>query len=268
MSTDTYEDLEARLRTCLEHLGHEVPDVVPEFDPRLRRRGRSGARLGRRGTGIFASAAVVAALVAVGLSARTTPTLRSQLVAATEATIAAQTARVRLTSVPSVATEIGQNAVPMTATGVVDFAVPSMAAAYPDGFSWVDIGNRAWQTVWPPKPGGARWELSTSPAEPPGTSAAQLQLAKALTPDTAPGTLLAALRTGTHGVTRLGTQTVDSLRAVHYRASVGKAWRADVWVAKGQLIRVQVEGPSGSVSEEYYDYGLPVHIAAPEGVGH
>jgi hypothetical protein len=218
--------------------------------------------------GIVASAAVVAVLVAVGLSVRAAPTPRSQLIGATEAAIAGQTARVRLTYVPSAALQVGQNAVAMTATGVVDFAVPSMEAAYPNGFSWVDIGNRSWQTIWPPTTGGARWELSTSPAEPPGTSAAQLQLAKALTADTSPGALLAALRTGTHRVIRLGTQTVDGLRAVHYRASVGKLWRADVWVAKDQLIRVQVEGPSGSVSEEYYDYGLPVHIAAPEGVGH
>ena len=151
----------------------------------------------------------------------------------------------------------------MTATGVVDFAVPSMEAAYPDGFSWVDIGNRSWQTVWPPKTGGAKWELSTSPTEPPHTSAAQLQLAKALKADTGPGALLAALRSGTQRVTRLGTQTVDGVRAAHYWASVGKVWSADVWVAKGQLVRVEVEGPSGSVSEDYYDYGLTVHIAAP-----
>ena len=65
-------------------------------------------------------------------------------------------------------------------------------------------------------------------------------------------------------MTRLGTQTVDGFHAAHYRASVGKVWRADVWVAKGQLVRVEVEGPSGSSSEEYYDYGVTVHIAAPK----
>jgi hypothetical protein len=57
---------------------------------------------------------------------------------------------------------------------------------------------------------------------------------------------------------------VDGLRVAHFRASVGKVWRADVWVAKGQLVRVEVEGPWGSLSEEYYDYGVTVHIAAPK----
>jgi hypothetical protein len=217
--------------------------------------------------GMVASAAVIAVLVAFGLSIPTTPTPRSQLITATEATIATQTARVRLTSVPSFALETGQNAVPMTATGVVDFAVPSMEAAYPDGYSWVDIGNRSWQTVWPPKTGGAKWEPSPLPTEPPHTTAAQLQLGQALKADTGPAALLAGLRSGTQRVTRLGTQTVDGLRAVHYRSTVGKLWRADVWAAKGQLVRVQVEGPSGSVSEDYYDYGVPVQITAPEAVG-
>jgi hypothetical protein len=64
-------------------------------------------------------------------------------------------------------------------------------------------------------------------------------------------------------VTRLGTQTVDGSRAAQFRASVGKLWRADVWVAEGRLVRVDVEGPSGSLSEEYYDYGVTVQIAAP-----
>jgi hypothetical protein len=92
----------------------------------------------------------------------------------------------------------------MTATGVVDFAAPSMEAAYPDGYSWIDIGNRSWQTIWPPKTGGANWELSKSPTEPPHTSAAQLQLGEALKADTGPAALLAALRSGTQRVTRLG----------------------------------------------------------------
>ena len=185
--TDTYEDLEVRLRTCLEQLGREVPDEVPEFDESQGRRGRWHGRLQRRGLGLVASAAVVMGLVAFGLSVPSTTTPRSQLIAATEATIAAHTARVRLTSVPSVAIENGQKAVAMTATGVVDFAVPSMVeAAYTDGYSWVDIGNRSWQTVWPPKTGGAKWELSPSPTEPPHTSATQLQLAEVLKADTAP----------------------------------------------------------------------------------
>jgi hypothetical protein len=103
----------------------------------------------------------------------------------------------------------------MTATGVVDFPVPSMEAAYTDGYSWVDIANRSWQTVWPPKAGGARWKLTPSPTEPPHTSATDLQLAEVLKADTGPGALLAALRSGTQRVTRLGTQTVDGLRAAH-----------------------------------------------------
>jgi hypothetical protein len=240
-----------------------VSDEVPEFDPRQRRRGGRQRRLERRALGMVASAAVVLGLLAFGLSVPTTQTPRSQLIAATQATIATQTARVRLTSVPSVAMQIGQNAVAMTATGVVDFAVPALEVAYPDGYSWVDIGNRSWQTVWPPNTGVAKWERSTSPTEPPHTGAAQLLLAKALKADTSPGALLAALRTGTQRVTRLGSQTLDGVRAEHYRASVGKVWRADVWVAKGQLVRLEVEGPSGSLSEHYYDFGVPVHITAP-----
>jgi hypothetical protein len=224
--------------------------------------------LKRQGLSVVASAAVVVGLLAFGLSVRSTQTPRSELIAATEATIAAHTARVRLTSVPSAAMETGQNAVTMTAIGVVDFAVPAMEAAYPDGFSWVDIGNRSWQTVWPPKPGSAKWELSPSPKEPPLTSPAQLQLAKALKADEGPGTLLAALRSGAQRVTRLGTQTVDGLRAAHYGANIGKVWSAEVWVANGRLVRVQVEGPSGYLSEGYYDFGLPVHVAAPEVLRH
>ena len=92
---------------------------------------------------------MLASLVAVGVSSASRSTPRSELIAATEATIGAYTARVRLTSVPSVGIEVGENAVAMTATGVVDFAVPSMEAAYPDGYSWIDIADRSWQTVWP-----------------------------------------------------------------------------------------------------------------------
>ncbi len=267
MVNDTYEDLETRLRTCLEHLAREVPHEVPEFDRKQRRRSRRQSDLHYRAVGLLASAAAVVGVLAFGLSDRSTPTPRSQLIAATEATIAAHTARVRLTSVPSVAMKIGQNAVSMTATGVVDFAIPSMEAAYPNGFSWVDIGNRSWQTVWPAKTGGPKWELSIPPTAPPHTSATQLQLARALKADTGPGALLAALHSGTQRVTRLGTQTVDGVRAAHYWASVGKVWSASVWVAKGQLVRVEVKGPSGSVSENYYDYGLTAHITAPQVVG-
>ena len=53
---------------------------------------------------------------------------------------------------------------------------------------------------------------STSPTEPRGTSEAQLQLAGALRADTGPAALLAALRSRSQRVTRLGTQTVDGSR--------------------------------------------------------
>src|SRR5580658_140422 len=191
--TDTYEDLEARLRTCLGYVARAVPDEVPEVVPRPARADRERGRPRHLSAGVVASAAVVMVLAALGLSVRTGAAPRSQLISAIKTSIAAQTARVRLTSVPSLATETGENAVAMTALGVVDFAVPSMAAAYPDGYSWVDIGDRSWRTAWPPKTGAAKWELSTPPAEPPRSSAAELDLLKALKADTSPGALLAAL---------------------------------------------------------------------------
>jgi hypothetical protein len=178
--TDTYEDLEVRLRTCLDHVARAVSDEVPEFGPRRAGRDLWRGRPRHRSIGVVTCAAVVAVRAALGLSVSTRATPRSQLIAAIRTSIAAQTARVRLTSVPAVATGAGEGAVSMTALGVVDFAVPSMAAAYPDGYSWVDIGNRSWQTAWPPKTGAGKWELSTSPAEPPRTSALELRLLKAL----------------------------------------------------------------------------------------
>ena len=73
-------------------------------------------------------------------------------------TIGAQTARVRLTSVPSAALQRRQHAVAMTATGVVDFSAPAIRASYPDGYSWVQVGGRSWQTVWPPTAWPPTWE--------------------------------------------------------------------------------------------------------------
>ena len=66
----------------------------------------------------------------------------------------------------------------------------------------------------------------------------------------------------------LGRQTISGLRAVHYRAVIGKAWSTDVWVAKGRLIRVAVQSPSGLLVEDFYDYGVPVHINAPQVAAH
>lgn len=142
--TGGYEDLEVRLRTCLAYVAFAVPDEAPELVARPAPADRSRRRP-HRSFGVAVSAAVVMALAALGLSVRTGPAPRSQLISAIQTSIAAQTARVRLTSVPSAATETGDNAVAMTASGVVDFAVPSMAASYPDGFGWVDIGDLSWQ---------------------------------------------------------------------------------------------------------------------------
>src|SRR5271154_6734170 len=97
--TETYEDLEARLRTCFEHAGRSVPDEAPKFDSAQRSRRSTHRRRKRAGLGMVGRAAVVAGILAVGLEMPRTATAQSRLIAATDATIAAHTARVSLTSV-------------------------------------------------------------------------------------------------------------------------------------------------------------------------
>ena len=151
----------------------------------------------------------------------------------------------------------------MTATGVVDFSVPSIRASYPDGYSWVQIGGRGWQTVWPPTSRAPTWERAPAVEGPPARTAAKRELERDLEPDRGPASLLLALRSGTESFHDLGVDTVEGLRARHYRATIATAWRADVWVGDGKLVQVEVRTPAGSVTVDYYDFGTPVTITPP-----
>jgi hypothetical protein len=110
---------------------------------------------------------------------------------------------------------------------------------------------------------GKRWVLrqTTNPQQWP--NAADANLARALQPDTAPAGLIAALQADTTTFSDLGADHIGGLTAHHYQATQTTAWEADVWVADGQLARVAVRTPTGTVIFDYSNYGLPVTIQPP-----
>ncbi len=262
--TNDLDEVAARLTACLDVVTSSVPDEAPAWDAGRRptpcpARHRS-LRPGRSAL-VVAGAAIAAAIAGVLIWPR--GTVRTDLISATVRTIGAQTARVRLTSVPSAALQRRQHAVAMTATGVVDFSAPAIRASYPDGYSWVQVGARSWQTVWPPTAWPPTWERAPAVQAPPGRTAAELALEGALEPDTAPAALLLALRSGTESFHELGVETVEGLSARHYRATIATAWQADVWVGDGKLVQVEVRTPDGLTTVDYYDFGSEVRIVPP-----
>lgn len=265
--TNDLDEVTARLTGCLHVVANTVPDDPPPWDadrrptpcPSRHRSLRSGKRA------LVVTGVVTAGIAAVLLWPRgTVPgAVHADLISATARTIRAQTARVRLTSVPSAALEKSQRAVAMTATGVVDFSVPAIKASYADGYSWIQIGGRSWQTVWPPASRAPTWERAPTVEGPPERAAAERELERDLEPDTGPAALLQALRSGTESFHNLGVETIEGLRARHYRATIATAWHTDVWVGDGKLVQVEVRSPAGSVTVDYYDFGTPATIIPP-----
>jgi hypothetical protein len=265
--TDDLDEVTARLTACLHTVTEVVPDEAPPWDAHRRpdaAEPRPGTfRPSKRALAAAGAAVLGIAAVIVWQPSRAPGTVRTELIRATARTIAAQTARVRLTSVPSAALERSEHAVAMTATGAVDFATPAIKANYPDGYSWIQIGNRSWQTTWPSTSRSPTWERAPVNEEPSGTTAAGRRLERALQPDTGPGVLLAALRAGTESFVQLGDGEVEGIAVRHYRATIGSAWDAEVWVGDGKLLRVEVRTPNGSTTVDYYGFGTPMTIAPP-----
>jgi hypothetical protein len=248
------EDVTDRLTRCLASAASTVPDEPPQWDVTQPKAGPT-AKGGRRPLALLAPAlAVAAALVVVALTWRPTQptsTVRAQLISATRQTISAGTARVRIEFTPT----DGERS---TATGVVDFATPAAEFSYPSGFSVVLIGNQLWDTGYPLthlSDGAIRWTHERTPRA--------NALARALQPDTTPSALLAALHSSTNGLTYLGTGTINGSRARHYRATIHTVWRADVWVGGDRLLEVTVDGPSGTSTVHYYDFGIARAIRVP-----
>jgi len=258
------DDITTRLIACMRAAAATVPDEAPPWDPapRLAPIPTRGRR--RRVPFALAGAAALAAVIAATLATRATPTaarVRSRVIAAAQHTAADHTARLQVTSEP-----IGGPT--LVATGLVDFDTPAYTATYPSGFSWITIGGQTWTTVWPlvnPK----RWVVrqTTDPKQWP--NATEADLAAALQPDTAPAALIAALRADTPTFADLGVDQIGGLAAHRYRstqnftATHAVAWEADVWIAAGQLVRVEVRTTTGTVIFDYSDYGLPVTIQPP-----
>jgi hypothetical protein len=264
--TNDLDEVTARLTACLDVVTSIVPDEPPPWAadrrptpcPPRHRALRPGTRT------LVAAGVAAVAIAAVLIWPRSVPgSVRADLISATARTIQAQTARVRLTSVPSAALEQSQQAVAMTATGVVDFSAPAIKASYPDGYSWIQIGDRSWQTVWPQTSRPPTWERGPTVGGRPERTAAERELERTLEPDTGPGALLAALRSSTESFHELGVETVEGLSARHYRGTIANAWKADVWVGDGKLVQVEVRGPDGSATVDYYDFGTPVTIVPP-----
>jgi hypothetical protein len=264
--TNDLDEVTARLSACLDVVTSTVPDEAPPWDASRRPSPfpapQRSLRPGKSALVVVVVGAVAAASVAMILL-WPRGTVRADLISATARTIGAQTARVRLTSVPSAGLQEGEHAVAMTATGVVDFSTPAIRASYPDGYSWVQVGRRSWQTVWPPASSAPTWERTPATRVPQGRTAAERALEGALEPDTGPSALLAALRSGTDSFHELGVATVRGLEARHYRATIATDWEADVWVGDGRLVQVEVRTPDGSTTVDYYDFGTPVAIVPP-----
>jgi len=257
--TTDLDDITARLIACMQAAAATVPDEAPPWDPAPclapspRRPRRRHVPLA-----LAATAALAAAVIAAALAARSTPAatrVRSALIAAAAHTAAGHTARLQVTSEP-----VGGPT--LVATGLVDFDTPAYTATYPSGFSWITIGDQTWTTVWPPV-NRTRWvkRQTTSPQQWP--NAAEAELAGALQPDTAPAGLIAALRADTTTFTDLGADDIGRLATRHYQATQGPDWAADVWISDGQLVRVGVRAPTGTVIFDYSNYGLPVTIQPP-----
>ncbi len=265
--TNDVDQVTARLTTCLRTVTEVVPDEAPPWDadrrPAAPERRPASRRPNRRALAATGAVVLATAAALVWQLSRAPVTVRTVLIRATERTIGAQTARVRLTSVPSGALERTEHAVAMTATGAVDFAVPAIKASYPDGYGWVQIGNESWHTVWPSTSRYPTWEHASANEGTSGTTAAERRLERALQPDTGPGVLLVALRSGTESFVDLGAGEVEGVTARHYRATIGSAWDAEVWVGDGKLLRVEVNTPNGSTTVDYYDFGTPLTITPP-----
>jgi hypothetical protein len=260
--TNDLADTADRLRVCMQAAAATVPDEAPPWDAApgvallaaIGPRRRWAARLG-----VAVAIGVAAAVFAFAVARRPATTgsrVRSLMIAAAQRAVDARSARLQVTSAP-----VGGPV--LVATGVVDFVTPAYTATYPDGFSWVVIGDQTWTTVWPPVNGKFTW-VQRPLSRGPRPNAKEATLAAALEPDTAPDALVRALRSDTPSFADLGVANTGGVAAHHYQATQTTpgtntiAWEADVWINNGLLVRVAVQAPTGSVTFDYSDYSLPV----------
>jgi hypothetical protein len=261
--TTDLDETTARLVACVRAVADAIPDDAPPWDaaPRL----GPVPRQPRRRLTPFAAAATVAlaaALIAAVVAFHSTPTgirLRTRMIAAAQRSVAAHTARLRVIS-----EQPGGPA--LVASGLVDFDAPAYTFSYQGGSSLIAIGDQTWTTVWPPVDGTQWIPLGRGQ---PWPTPAEADLVRVLRPDTAPAALITALRTDNPRFADLGADQLDGLPAHHYRATQGSTttgsttWATDVWIANTQLLRVEVRTPTGTVSFDYTDYGIPVTIQPP-----
>jgi hypothetical protein len=205
--------------------------------------------LARRALLVAAVGAVALGSTAVVLTLTNRPRdLRAVLVSAIERTTAANTARITVSYTdPSVEIAPGMS----TFTGVVNFEKQADEVSYPNGYTMIFIGDQGWHTTWPLNPAQPWTATSASPAP----TAAESQLLLALQGNTSATTLLAALQAN-------ADQVVET-QPGQYEAMISASQTVTFTVANGTLTSFSVNGPQGSATTTYSDFGVPANIEPP-----